>query len=161
MKVVINTSPLISLSILGKLNILPMLFEETYIPAAVYQEAVILGKKKYGSTDIKNATWLKVEAITNIDLRDSIALSLDNGEAEVITLAKDLGISTIAIDEYAGRRYAKMLGLNVVGTLGILLRAKEMGQIQQIKPLMELLIKHRRYIDKKLLEKILRLAGET
>ena len=161
MRVIINTSPLVSLSILGKLHILPILFEETYIPTAVYQEAVVLGKGKYGSTDIENATWLQVKTITNTDLRDSIALSLDYGEAEVITLAKELGIDTIVIDEFAGRRFAKMLGLNVVGTLGILLKAKEMGQIQQIKPLMELMIRHGRYIDKKLFEKILCLAGEV
>ena len=160
MKVAINTSPLISLSIIEKLDILPMLFEEVYIPAAVYHEAVVLGNGKYGSTDIENAVWLKVEAISNMDLRDSIALSLDRGEAEVITLAKEIGIDIIIIDEYMGRRFAKMLGLNVVGTLGILLRAKEMGLIQQIKPLMDLLIKHRRHIDRKLYEKILRLADE-
>ena len=160
MKVVVNTSPLISLSILKKLDILPMLFDEIYVPLAVYQEAVILGKGKYGNTDIKSAEWLKVTEVTNIDLRDSIALSLDQGEAEVIALAKELGVSTVIIDEYAGRRFAKMLDINAVGTLGILLRANELGLIQQIKPLMELLLNHRRYIDRKLYDKILKLADE-
>jgi len=161
MKVVVNTSPLISLSILEKLNVLPLIFDEIYIPTAVFRETVIMGKGKYGSTDIENADWLKVLEISNKDLRDSIALSLDYGEAEVITLAKEVGIDTVIIDEYAGRRYAKMLDINVVGTLGILLKAKEMGLIHQIKPLMEILLKHKRYIDMSLFEKILRLAGEA
>ena len=56
MKVVINTSPLISLSILEKLDILSMLFEEIFIPEAVFQEAVVFGKGKYGSFDIENAS---------------------------------------------------------------------------------------------------------
>ena len=161
MKVVVNTSPLISLSILESLDILPNLFEKVYMPMAVFHEAVVIGKGKYGCTDIENAAWLKVVEVTNTDLRDSIALSLDPGEAEVITLAKELGISTVIIDEYAGRRFAKMLGINVVGTLGILLRAKEIGLIQQIKPLLELLVKHRRYIDRSLFDRVLRLADET
>ena len=160
MKVIVNTSPLISLCILEKLEILPILFEEIYVPKAVFQEAVVLGKGKYGSTDVENAAWLKVTEISNEDLRDSIALSLDHGEAEVIALAKELGINTVVIDEYAGRRYAKMLDIDVVGTLGILLKAKEKGLIQQIKPLMELLLKHKRYIGINLFEKVLRFAGE-
>ena len=161
MKAVINTSPLISLSILKKLDVLPMLFEEIYIPTSVFQEAVIVGKGKYGSADIEHSNWLKTAEITNTDLRDSIALSLDYGESEVITLAKELEINTVIIDEYAGRRYAKMLDINVVGTLGILLKAKEKGIVQQIKPLMELLLNYRRYIDRSLFEKVLYIAGET
>jgi predicted nucleic acid-binding protein len=98
--------------------------------------------------------------ITNTALRDSIAVTLDYGEAEVITLAKELRIDTVIIDEYAGRRYAKMPEINVVGALGILLKAKELGFIQEIKPLMALLLKHERYIDKSLHEKVLCLAGE-
>ena len=161
MQVIINTSPLISLSIIEKLDILPALFEEIYIPMAVFQEAVILGKGKYGSVDIENAIWLKKTEITNTHLRDSIALSLDYGESEVITLAKEMEISTVIIDEYAERRFAKMFNLNVVGTLGILLKAKEKGLIQHIKPFMELLLKYKRHIDKNLFEKILRLANEV
>ena len=161
MRIVINTSPLISLSILEKLDILPMLFDEVYLPEAVFQEAVVFGKGKYGSSDIENASWLKIVSITNTDLRDSIALSLDYGESEVITLAKEMTIDMVVIDEYAGRHYAQMLGLNVVGTLGILLRAKELGKVQQIKPLMELLVTHERYINKSLFDKILVLADEA
>ena len=125
---------------------MPVLFDEIYIPKAVFHEAVVLGKGKYGSADIENTAWFNVVEIANKDLRDSIALSLDHGEAEVIALAKELGINTVVIDEYAGRRYAKMLDINVVGTLGILLKAKEKGLIQQIKPLMELLLKHKTQI---------------
>jgi len=160
MKVVINTSPLISLSLLEMLDILPKLFDEIYIPNAVFQEAVVLGKGKYGSVEIEKLTWLKIVKITNTDLRDSISISLDYGEAEVLTLAKELAIDTVIIDEYAGRRYAKMLDINVMGTLGILLKAKEMNLVKQIKPLMELLVRHKRYINRELFEKILTLTGE-
>lgn len=46
-------------------------------------------------------------------------LELDEGEAEVIAIAKETGIKNVIIDEFAGRKYASLLGLNVIGTLGI------------------------------------------
>ena len=53
--------------------------------------------------------------------------TLDSGEAAVIQLALDQNIQTVAIDEAAGRRIARLNGLSVTGSIGILLRAKSEG----------------------------------
>lgn len=53
--------------------------------------------------------------------------SLDLGEASVIQLASDLDVPLVAIDETAGRRVARLSGLQVTGSIGILIKAKRTG----------------------------------
>jgi uncharacterized protein len=62
---------------------------------------------------------------------------LDKGEAEVIILAKEQNIKKVLIDEKIARQQAKILGLEVIGTLGLLLKAKNKGLLSFIKPLIK------------------------
>ncbi len=101
MKAVINSSPLISLALVKQLELLPKLYDELIIPESVYNEVVVKGKGKTGS------------------------------EAEVIAIAKEEGIQNVIIDEFAGRQYAYLLGLNVTGVLGILLISKKLGFVEE------------------------------
>ncbi len=118
------------------------------------------GIKKAGSNELAKSTWIKVVKVENINARDLIMLELDEGEAEVIEIAKEKKIDTVFIDEFAGRQYASLLGINVIGTLGILLSCKKLGLISEIRPLIDILIKKKRYINKLLYASILRNAGE-
>ena len=88
-------------------------------------------------------------------------IELDEGEAEVITIAKEQNISLVCIDEFAGRQYAKLLTLDVIGTLGILLLAKQNGYIAELKPLFQKLISSNRHISKLLCNQVLRKAKES
>ena len=160
-KIVINSTPIISLSIIEKLDLLDFLFEEVIVPQAVYTEVVTRGTDKAGSVELARSKWVKVEKVLNENTKQSIMLELDEGEAEVITIAKERTINTVVIDEFAGRQYASLLGLNVIGTLGILLSGKKHGFIAELRPLMDTLIKKNRYIDKFLYELMLRQAGEV
>jgi predicted nucleic acid-binding protein len=160
MKAIANSTPIISLSVLGKLDLLKGIFTEVFVPKAVYNEVVAKGSDKIGSKELASATWIYVLETTNILSKSSIMLELDEGEAEVITLAKEKSIDTVIIDEFAGRQYASLLGLNVIGTLGILLAAKNKGLVGEIRPLMDVLISHHRYIDQTLYHYFLKLARE-
>ncbi len=62
---------------------------------------------------------------------------MDRGEAEAIALAEELGANILLIDERAGRQVAQERGLTVVGTLSILLSAKQHGLCAQIRPLLD------------------------
>ena len=88
-------------------------------------------------------------------------IELDEGEAEVITIAKDKNLALVCIDEFAGRQYAKLLGLDVIGTLGILLMAKQKGYIAELKSLFQKLIASNRHIGKALCNQVLKRAGES
>jgi uncharacterized protein len=90
-----------------------------------------------------------------------LATTLDRGEAEAIALAEQLTTDAILIDELAARTVAMGRGLTVVGTLGILLRAKQVGLCKEIQPL---LIRRQTeinfFIAPALREKVLEQAGE-
>ena len=87
-------------------------------------------------------------------------LKLDLGESEAIVLANSIDADLIIIDERKARRIAKDIGLNVTGTLGILVEAKQRGLVKELKPLLDKLIKNEIRISKKLYQDILELVNE-
>lgn len=160
MKVVINSSPLISLSLICQLELLTRLYDEVVVPKSVYNEVVVKGKGKTGSEELKSINRFTVLEASNKALLDTVMLELDEGEAEVIALAKEKGIQNVIIDEFAGRQYASLLGLNVTGTLGLLIIGKKLRFIQEVKPLMDIMLKNNRYINRELYVSVLKKSGE-
>ncbi len=61
MKVVVNATPLIALSLINRLELLPALFEEITVPRAVYEEIVVQGSGRVGAAALSNATWMQVK----------------------------------------------------------------------------------------------------
>ena len=160
MSIIVNSTPLISLALVGQLNLFPKIFGDIYLPRAVYDEVIVNGKGKAGHTQLLAIDWFQIVSPVNIPLKQSIMLQLDEGEAEVITIAKDKNISLVCIDEFSGRQYASLLGLDVIGTLGILLIAKKRGYITAIKPLCDRLQRSNRFISHTLYDEVLKKAGE-
>jgi predicted nucleic acid-binding protein len=85
---------------------------------------------------------------------------LDEGEAEAIILAKELNADLLILDEKLGRDYAKKLNVRITGTLGVLLKAKEMGLIDSVRELLNVLVDKGVWLNPKLIEKVIKLAGE-
>ena len=160
MSIVVNSTPLISLAAIRRLDLLKNIFSDVIVPRAVHDEIIKSGKGKAGYSQLSSVSWFCVADVINIELKRSIMTQLDEGEAEVITIAKDKSISLVCIDEFAGRQYAALLGLNVIGTLGVLLIAKKRGFIQALKPLLDLLIDNGRYIGHSLYNEVLQKADE-
>ncbi len=142
-----NSSPLMYLSKLNKLNLLKELFKEITIPKEVYEEVVIKGKEERYfdfiaiEAGIKEG-WIKIkEEKIEKDIEDLI-LELDLGERALINLAKKLKPSLLIIDDASARTIAESLGFNVKGTLYILLKVYKKGIIKQkeIKELIKRLI---------------------
>jgi predicted nucleic acid-binding protein len=157
-KVVLNTTPFISLLKIDKLQILKDLYNEVFIPYEVYNE-IEVGKNKEYYTDLSKIDWIKIEKIKNIKSL-SYFLDLDKGEAEAIILATEIKADLIILDETMGRFYAKHAGLKVTGTIGVLLRAKKLGYITELKPLLFELKAKNVWLSDNLVEEILKLANE-
>lgn len=126
-RIVINTSPLLALIAgLGDLSLLETLYPEVLVPYEVGQEILRGGQSGFGITEFQQATFLK-RLNQPLKIAPLLLNSLDLGEASVIQLALDRGISTVCIDEAMGRRIARLSNLKVTGSIGILLRAKREG----------------------------------
>ncbi|OFY96141.1 MAG: hypothetical protein A3K10_13800 [Bacteroidetes bacterium RIFCSPLOWO2_12_FULL_31_6] len=157
-KVVSNTTPIISLLKLNRLDLLKQLYTQIYIPVAVYYE-IEAGKAKEFYKDLSKIKWIKI-----VEIQDKQAvkyfLDLDSGEAEAIVLATELNADLIILDEKLGRFHAKHADLKVTGTIGILLKAKTNGLINELKPLLNELTKKDVWISEKLKKEILIKTGE-
>jgi len=122
--VVSNSTPLIHLAKIDKLDLLKEFFGEVFIPEAVYRECVLEGKGSEDSKLIEKADWIKVVRIKAETLKRSLMLELDEGESGAIVLALEVNSELLLIDDYDGREIARALGLKVTGTIGVLLKAK-------------------------------------
>lgn len=163
MPAVSDTSPILGLAVIGYLNLLQDQFGEVFIPQTVLDELKI-GSNFKGASEVSRALsdgWLKVKEIQNKPLAQSLLLDLHQGEAEAITLAIDLGIRLLVMDEKIGRERAKDLGLKTVGVLGVLLNAKKHGRITSLKEAMAALKNEVGFfISDDLYRQILEQAGE-
>lgn len=161
MIIVSDTSPILNLAIIGQLHLLPRLYGTVIIPQAVYAEIVIMGAGQVGATEVAQAEWIECKQITNRPLARSLESELDVGEAEAIVLAVELKADLLLIDERKGRIVAQRLGVNSVGLLGILIKAKHEGLIAAVDLIMDdLRNKAGFWISDDLYNYVLQIAGE-
>jgi uncharacterized protein len=163
--VVSDASVLICLGALRQLQLLRDFYREILVPDAVWREVTITAASRPGAHETIQAGqqgWLMVRTPGNRALVTSLQTVLDTGEAEAIALASELGASLLLIDESDGRAQARSLGVPVTGTLGVLLRAKQVGTVPALKPLLDTLIaQHSFRLSRSLYEQALRQVGET
>jgi len=157
--IVVNTSPWISLSICGQVLLLEKLYHDVYIPMGVRDEIVAGGREGIGIRELERSAWLKIERIQDIE-KVKLLHELEQGEAEVIVLAKEKEINCVMIDEKVARMQARVLGLNVIGTLGLLLKAKKKGLLSSIKPTINRLLNSGIWIREDIARGVLKEAGE-
>jgi len=128
---VVNSTPLIALSIVGHLDLLRHLFDELFIPASVYREVVRMGRGRPGSSEVAQADWLIVREPKETTPLPAELMGLDSGEMDVILLSKEIGADWVLIDEKLARQIAKAVGLRVKGTVGVLLVAYRVGLLSR------------------------------
>ncbi|MCX7609579.1 MAG: DUF3368 domain-containing protein [Anaerolineales bacterium] len=140
MKAVSNSSVLISLSLIGQLDLLRQRFPEgILVPAAVWHEVVESAEGRSGAEQVAGACWIEVKSVTDADLVTMLKTSLDAGEAEAIALAREQNMTIVLLDEKDARKMARKLSLSVLGTVGILIWAKRAGIIEDLRSLLDVL----------------------
>jgi len=133
-RAVVNSGPLIALSLLDQLGLLPALFVECWIPQTVFNEVAVAGIGKPGAKSLQDAYWQSRVRVSPIP-DPLLVMELDAGEAEVISLARQLSPCVAIIDERRGRRIAQhVYGLPIKGTAGILDEARRHGLISSVRP---------------------------
>jgi hypothetical protein len=150
--VVSNSSPLIALARIERLDLVPAILESVLIPPAVAREI-------RPSIPVL-PDWLQVRAPTTSPSVLTSRGRLGDGEREAIALALEIGADAILVDERAARRVAEAAGLNVIGTLGLLLEAKRAEHIGTVRVELDKLLETSFFLSKQLYDQLLRLAGE-
>jgi predicted nucleic acid-binding protein len=163
-KIISNSSPIIALSVLGRLHLLWELFDVVYISRAVYDEIVLPDRdKSFGKAEIIQAVQEKkiiVYKVRDQSLVNQLYGKLHRGELETIVGARELNVDFTLLDEISARNMAKTFFLTLIGTIGILSLAKRENKIQLIKPDLDILIANNYRISKKLYELVLKQVGE-
>lgn len=159
--IVINTGPIIALvSAAGSLDWLPSLYRKILIPFEVLQEIEAGGQ---GNPEILALNLIADRVIigqVESEIPTALLRDLDTGEASVIANANLNHIDTVAIDEKSGRRLARIHGLRVTGSLGILLKAKKQNMIPSLSDCITRMRHHGIWIAEDLVANSLREAGE-
>jgi predicted nucleic acid-binding protein len=158
LNVVVNSTPLIALHSIGRLDILSKMYGCVYIPHGVYEEVSVDG-------DIEKDAFIaypnfQVRHIANENARRYFKTALHKGEVEVMILADEVNADICIIDDKLAREYAKHLGLKLTGTLGMLVKAKSHGWVGAVTPLMDTMLQNGIYISNTLYASIKKLAGE-
>lgn len=132
--IVSNTGPIIGLALIGQLGLLQSLFSTVLIPAEVRGELFASPDK---ARRFIIPSWIATKEIGSIQ-DPLLSVVLDGGEAAVIHLARHVGADEVLIDERKGRKVAHAVyGLKVVGTAGILIRAKQAGLVDNVGDLLK------------------------
>lgn len=158
--IISDATPLIGLTKIDGIVWLKRLFGEIWIPQAVYHEVVVAGSGKVGSEEIAQAAWIRTVSVNDREKVAYLLTQLDIGEAEAIVLAQERNADWLLMDEIRGRTIAQGLGLKVIGTVGILLLAKDEGLIAEVRPLLDALTAQRFRISEFVYRQALRQAGE-
>jgi len=162
LKAVADASVLIGLSSVGLLSLLHERFPEgVLIPPAVWREVVEQGGERPGAREVAETDWIIVHEVTTRQLVQLLEIELEEGEAEAITLASEVGAEVILLDERDARQVARRLGLRVLGTVGILIWAKRTRKITSLREALDALQTQAKFrIGKALYERALREVGE-
>jgi predicted nucleic acid-binding protein len=147
--IISDTSCLILLHKLERVELLKSLFEEIRITQVIADEF-----------EISVPDFIIIENPKDKNYQRILESSLDSGEASAIALALEKENPLLIIDDNKGRREAKHLGIKFTGTMGVLLIAKEKGLIHSISEILEEIQKTDFRLSKELVDEIKLKAGE-
>lgn len=156
---VINASPLIFLAKADCLELLLCLHNSILVPQKVWEEIKAKPEDRRSLSALENYAWLRVVdtgAIPSVIQ----AWDLGEGESSVLTWTLAHPGTEAIIDDLAGRRCAKALGVSLRGTLGLVLFARAQGRIPQARPVIEQLLAHGMYLSEQVINQALALVGE-
>ena len=158
---VINTGPILALIAgLGNLDILRILYKQVLVPYEVSLEILEGGPTNFGIPEFNSADFLtKLDTPTII--HPYLQSSLDLGESSVIQTALDKKIQTVCIDEMVGRRIARLNGLTLTGSLGVMIRAKKEGHLPALREAIDKMQTHGIRLSEKLISFALKQVDET
>jgi predicted nucleic acid-binding protein len=155
-----DTSPIQYLHQTNLLYLLPNFYGQIIVPYSVTQELAVGKTSGIYLPDVTTLSWINIHQATSASILPLVT-DLGKGEKEVLALATEIPDSLALIDDGLARRYARLLGINFTGTLGILLKAKQNSYLSHIEPILNQLESLKFRLDAATRTSVLKLAGEV
>lgn len=162
MIVVADSGPLIALARIDHIFLLERLFGTVLVPPAVHAE-LALGSGKPGTAVLAKALDAGTILVREVpgETLSSLPIPLDAGETEALVLARLNGGSVVFLDEKKARNVARMIGIPVIGTAGVLVEAKRKGLVPSLSGIFDSLVQSGYHLSPALVSRALSLAGES
>ena len=158
-KVIVNSTPIIALCKAGVLQLLHELYGEVTIPRAVFDE--VTRKNDVVKKAVLENPWIHIERVRDGSARRMYKTKLHDGEVEVMMLAQEHGPDhLVVIDDNAARKTAEYLGLRLTGTVGVLIRAKQLGLVDSVMAIVRKMESSGIFLSEELKERVRRIAEE-
>ncbi len=161
MIVVSDSSPLITLARVQRLDLLHELYGQVAIPHAVHEEVTVAGAGLPGAEEVRRASWIEVHPNPSepSDAVRAACSGLGAGERSAIYLALSMSADLILFDEGRARRAAKRTGLAVAGSIAVLERGARLKRVADLREAYMSLLDQGIRFDYKLLEASLARLG--
>ncbi len=154
--VIADTGALISLGILGKIDLIEKVFGDFYIANAVWEELQAYKNPEFDKTLLYELG----KRVVKIRSKNHLLVIMDYGESESVILYEELCADYLLIDDNRARIIAESCNVNCIGSIGLLFKAKQNGLINDLKPIFRKLIENERFFSKKILNMVLIQARE-
>jgi predicted nucleic acid-binding protein len=156
-RIVVNASPLIVLSRAGRIDLLTLVGTPIHVPESVSREVRVHSDE--AARTLETVAWL--QTVPDVELIPLVrGWDLGAGESAVLEWALVNRPTRAVIDDYAARKLANVLDVQVTGTLGLALLARQRGMVPLARPLVEQLATAGLYLSRPVVERALRLVGE-
>jgi uncharacterized protein len=158
--VIADAGPLIAFARLGQLGLLTQVFAQVLVTEEVFAECTY--RPDFPETQpIREAAQNQLlQRCTAPPVHFELALHVDAGEASAIAAAADWGCGVL-MDDKAGRRMARNFGVPSIGTVGVLVLARQQNRLASIKPLLDQLTNSGYFLGDALISSVLASVGES
>jgi predicted nucleic acid-binding protein len=158
--VIVNTSPLFYLHRIKRLELLQQLYGTVMVPEAVRSELAAGQQKKIPVPNLQELAWIEVKSVRSPLLIPAV-VDLGPGETEVLALGLEHPRSLLIIDDRVARRLASLNKLTVTGTLGVVIKAKQRGLLQDVGQVLRELQANGLWLSEELIKAALAVAREN
>jgi predicted nucleic acid-binding protein len=159
LRIVADASPLILLAKAGKLELLRGLCTEVVVPEPVVRELDEGAPRDNAAQQVRSHGWMQLQAAPETP-KVLHAWDLGAGETSVLAWALVNPGFTAAVDDREARRCAACFAVPCIGTLGLVLAARQLALVPAARPVLEALLEAGLYIDDATVRRELDRLGE-
>ena len=156
---VVNSSPLILLARIDRLDLLTGIAKSVMVPDGVIRELEAGADRDAAADLVRSASGLRL--VGDLEVPDRVGLwDLGSGESQVLAHALSAPGTEAVIDDQAARRCAGALGVPTLGTLGLVITCRDRGLVPAARPLLEQLRNQGMYLKRAVLDAALAKVDE-